>query len=492
MANKSTTTKKSSSSSTSKKSSTTKKSSSTKKSTTSKSVDPIKMLQKTVKKSAKKTVKKHPVATAVCVVAVAAIVIGGIAAVFGLAINGAGTEFHLEGNAKQYVELGHDYNEKGVHFEHLGRDLSDLVTVKYYQEDKTTEVSEILPSSEDKVYYAEYSINYRQYKDKLERKIVYSDIVDVSINFLELGNKYTGDCTYIKVGDVDILIDAGSRSTSASTIKKFITEEGRCSDGKLEYVIATHAHQDHIEGFVGSSTNKGIFDSFEIDNLITFAGTKSDTKLYKNFSAKVNTLKEKGTKVYTAKDWWDGNKGLDKEIDLAPGVTLKSLYTKFYEEDTNDENNYSVCCLLEQGSNNYLFTGDLEAEGEASLVDSNALPKVQLFKGAHHGSYTANTEKLMSVIQPETVCICCCAGSDEYTKTVENMFPAQAAINRIGVWTDKVYVTTVDDGKGGYKSLNGNITVYSQKGTTYEVHGSNNDTILKETDWFKNNRTWPN
>ena len=33
----------------------------------------------------------------------------------------------------------------------------------------------------------------------------------MSIHFLELGNKYTGDCTYIKVGEnVDILIDCGS------------------------------------------------------------------------------------------------------------------------------------------------------------------------------------------------------------------------------------------------------------------------------------------
>ena len=33
-----------------------------------------------------------------------------------------------------------------------------------------------------------------------------------SVHFLELGNKYTGDCTYIKYGNVDILIDCGSRS----------------------------------------------------------------------------------------------------------------------------------------------------------------------------------------------------------------------------------------------------------------------------------------
>ena len=41
---------------------------------------------------------------------------------------------------------------------------------------------------------------------------------ELSIHFIELGNKYTGDCTLIKVGDVEILIDAGSRASSVEPI----------------------------------------------------------------------------------------------------------------------------------------------------------------------------------------------------------------------------------------------------------------------------------
>ena len=151
-----------------------------------------------------------------------------------------------------------------------------------------------------------------------------------------------------------------------------------------------------------------------------------------------------------------------------------------------------MCALFSQGENNYLFTGDLEKDGEASLVSLNSLPEVQLFKGGHHGSYTANTDKLLDVIKPKTVCICCCAGSDEYTKTAANMFPAQKAIDRIAKHTDKVYVTTVvKDSDPGYQSMNGNINFHSEKGIEYVVTGSNNSTILKDTDWFKSNRTWP-
>ena len=148
--------------------------------------------------------------------------------------------------------------------------------------------------------------------------------------------------------------------------------------------------------------------------------------------------------------------------------------------------------MFNHGDHHYLFTGDLEKDGESSLVDNNSLPKVTLFKGAHHGSYTANTDTLLSVIKPKTVCICCCAGSDEYTKNPDNMFPAQAAVNRIAKYTDKVYVTTVvADNDKGYTSMNGNINFHCENGVDYVVKGSNNSLILKDTDWFKKNRSWP-
>ena len=81
---------------------------------------------------------------------------------------------------------------------------------------------------------------------------------DISVHFLQLGNQFTGDCTLIKTGDQEILIDAGSRKGSAETIVPYI--EQFCEDGVLEYVVATHAHQDHIAGFVGTEKAKGVFE----------------------------------------------------------------------------------------------------------------------------------------------------------------------------------------------------------------------------------------
>ena len=334
--------------------------------------------------------------------------------------------------------------------------------------------------------------NYIAPRKENDNSQVIGDSEGIDINFLELGNKYTGDSTFIKAGSVDILIDAGSRQNSATTIANFINQY--CTDGVLEYVIATHAHQDHIAGFVGSNSDQGILKRYKIDTLIDFSLTNATSAIYNNYVSLRDEKVASGDikHHYTANDCIQGTNGAQKKYTITDGITMEILDQKFYREETNDENDYSVCTLFTQGENRYLFTGDLEKKGEESLVALNKLPEVKLFKGGHHGSYTANTDALLSVIKPKTVCICCCAGSDEYTKTPENMFPAQAAVDRIAKYTDQVFVTTVvSDNANGYQSLNGNINFHCAKGKEYTVTGSNNSVILKDTAWFKENRTWP-
>lgn len=311
---------------------------------------------------------------------------------------------------------------------------------------------------------------------------------DLSIHFLELGNKYTGDSTLIKVGNTEILIDAGSRQNSAGTIAPYVRQF--CTDGVLEYVIATHADQDHISGFVGTAEDKGIFESFECKTIIDFPLTDKTTKIYQSYVEKRDAEVQAGAVHYTALDCWKNENGAKRTYTLGDGITMNFLYQKFYEERTTDENDYSVCMLLSQGDNHYLFTGDLEKDGEASLVQNNDLPKCVLFKAGHHGSKTSSTSALLEKIQPDIVCVCCCCGSNEYDAKPENTFPTQAFIDRVSKYTDKIYVTTLaKTDELGFTSMNGNIVITSNDGVV-AVRCSNNATILRETEWFKQNRTW--
>ena len=310
---------------------------------------------------------------------------------------------------------------------------------------------------------------------------------NLQIHFLELGNYYTGDCVYIKAGDTDVLIDAGSKYSSVPTIAAYLNEY--VEDNKLEYVIVTHAHEDHYAGF---AANEGIFDLYECEVIIDFAQTnqKPTATMYSRYIAKRDAEVEAGATHYTALECIEQGK---TDFTLADGINMKILDSYYYaNKDSSGENNHSVCMLLTEGENNYLFTGDLEAKGEKKLVEMNDLPEVVLYKAGHHGSKTSSSDELLSVIKPQIVCVCCCAGNSEYTSTEENKFPTQAFIDRVAPYTDRVYVTTIfeSDEDKTFKSMNGNITVCSD-GESVWVVCSASDLLLRETAWFEEKRTCP-
>lgn len=315
---------------------------------------------------------------------------------------------------------------------------------------------------------------------------------DLSIHFLELGNKYTGDCSLIKVGNTEVLIDAGSKADSVLTIKAYLDQY--VTDGTLEYVIATHAHEDHIAGFGTNENVDSLLDLYQVKTLIQFVHTKSTTKVYKNYCREVEEAQARGTKVYNALQCISETGGAQKMYTLGNGVELEILDQKYYHENSaSNENDNSVCCqIIQNHEKYYLFTGDLESGGEASLVTMNELHPVELYKAGHHGSYTSSSKKLMAKIQPKHICVCCCAGSNEYNANPENRFPAQDFIDRVAPYTDQIYVTTLcnDFNAGLFESMNGNVVFYCSD-KEIKIKCSNNNIILKDTAWFKANRTLP-
>ena len=364
--------------------------------------------------------------------------------------------------------------------------VGSFYLVNYFSLPLTDEVSVT-----DEVYYSKDSSGASGNVD------ISSYGADLSIHFLELGNKYTGDCTFIQTPEADILIDCGSKSNSISTVSNYLNQY--VTDGILEYVIVTHAHQDHYAGFATSTKIDSIFDLYQCETIIDFAMTnqKSTSTMYSNYQRELADEVAQGANHYTALDCINGTNGATNLYEIGDGITLEILDSYYYSNKASSENDYSVCCMISQdtgdgNSKNFLFTGDLEGDGEEYLVELNQLPKVELYKAGHHGSKTSSTDALLSVIQPEVVCVCCCAGSSEYTKVSENQFPTQEFIDRIAPYTDQVFVTTmcIDYANNEFTSFNGNI-VYLSKVDDYAVVCSNNNTVLKDSDWFKNNRTCP-
>lgn len=363
----------------------------------------------------------------------------------------------------------------------------------YYDEEfsQQAKVNDVLTSNV--VLYAKWEVENAEPNptptEPILDNIIYDDL---QIHFLELGNDYSGDSTYIKAGDVDILIDAGSRKNSAATIKSYVDKY--CTDGKLEYVIATHADQDHIAGFVGNSsgsTKTGIFYQYQVGTIIDFAKSDKTTAIYSDYKTARTKAINNGAKHYTAAQCFNNEGDAKSTYDLGKGIELTILYNYYYFNKSSDENNYSVCTMISYKDHNFMFTGDLEKDGEEKMASyynkstpDKTLPKVDLFKAGHHGSKTSTNDCLLKLIEPKIICVCCCAGGSEYTSQYKNTFPTQDMINRVAKYTDRVYVTSYYDEKAlTYKSLNGNIII-SSNGVQVGVSASNNVTKLKDSQWF--------
>lgn len=322
---------------------------------------------------------------------------------------------------------------------------------------------------------------------------------DLSIHFLELGNENCGDCIYIKAGDTDILVDGGSRPNSIGTIQNYIKDY--ITDGIIEYAIVTHADQDHIACWAGSNSSQSLFDLYKVNTIIDFPLTNKDTGTYNRYVLKRDAeIENDGAVHYTALECYNNQNGAQRTYTLSDGISLQILNNYYYSNNSRDENNFSVCFMINQGDNHYLFTGDLEKDGEKKLIELNTLPEVTLFKAGHHGSGTSNTEELLSVIKPQYIAISCVAGSTEYSNNLDNVFPYQSTVDKISKYTDNVLVTSCMDMEkqadesyketGDARPLNGTI-IFTCTDGEITFTGTNNSTKFKDSDWFHSYRQTP-
>ncbi|MBR2498658.1 MAG: MBL fold metallo-hydrolase [Clostridia bacterium] len=315
---------------------------------------------------------------------------------------------------------------------------------------------------------------------------------EIEFHFMQLNYGTSGDCIYIKAGDNDILIDGGSYYSSLDSISSYINS--RMTDNKIEYLIVTHAHEDHIACLGGSGNSQTIFDLYDIGVIIDFPLTdnqlttdKGNDTLYGRYVKERDAEIQLGAKHYTALECYtESEEGAQKFYNLSDdgNIKLEILYNYYYENQADKENNYSVCVQFHHGSRKFLFTGDLEDDGEEYLVANNNLKEVDLYKAGHHGSRTSSNDVLLSVIKPK-ICVISGVAGDKYG------FPHQETINRLASnGVNKVYMTMKKVGDS-FDAYNGDIVVSSSSENGVKVTCSNDDKPLKDTEWLIQNRIIP-
>ena len=126
-------------------------------------------------------------------------------------------------------------------------------------------------------------------------------------------------------------------------------------------------------------------------------------------------------------------------------------------EMTGNKNDHSLVLYVSRKKKKQVFTmlltGDIEEKGEDCLVESGALPEVDVLKAAHHGSSTGTGEAFLEKIQPEWTVISC--GKDNpYGHPHKEVIERLKAIDCPWVSTEKYGAIMVRFRRDGY-SLSG-------------------------------------
>lgn len=262
---------------------------------------------------------------------------------------------------------------------------------------------------------------------------------NLELHMIDVGQ---GDSFVLLQNDKAMLIDAGTMY-NIDTTTKVLKELGV---QKLDYMILTHYHQDHAAGLYS------ILLSYKIDHLYV-----TDMSSYNPF--------ELDFPYYTIKsmtevvDFFSESNVIEKVKDFNGNFKTFQFADSFVEflAPINDEydivNNYSLVAKVTYGDVKILFTGDIEKESEEQLLQAGADLSADIYKAAHHGSMTSNSQAFLEAVNPSIVLISSDNGNhNKYGHPVENFMDYLREKNL------KVYRT---DESGTVKLVIDGVNVYS-------------------------------
>lgn len=214
-------------------------------------------------------------------------------------------------------------------------------------------------------------------------KLNYSSENQLKVHFIDVGQ---GDSTLIEIDGQFMLIDAGENN-QGDVVTAYLNKLGV---EKINYLIATHPHSDHIGGL------NTVINNFEIGTFIMLE-IEHTTKTFEDvLDAAINnnlTL----TAPVVGQSYILGDAEF---IIIAPN------------DDYQDNlNNWSIGIKLIHGDNSFVFTGDAELIAEYDILDNEIDISATVYHAGHHGSDTSNSEGLLKAINPKYIVISCGEGN---------------------------------------------------------------------------------
>lgn len=206
----------------------------------------------------------------------------------------------------------------------------------------------------------------------------------LKVHYINVGQ---ADSILIQQGSHAMLIDAGNNGDS-KTVANYIKDQGVT---KLDFLVGTHPHEDHIGGM------DYIINDLQIDKIYLPKAT-TDTKTFKDV---VTAIKNKGMKATVP----------------TPGETFKlgdanCTILGPINSNPGDLNSYSIVIKVVFDNNKFLFTGDAQSSNESDMINKGYDLSTDVLKVGHHGSHTSTSDAFLSKVNPKYVVISCEKGND--------------------------------------------------------------------------------
>ena len=244
----------------------------------------------------------------------------------------------------------------------------------------------------------------------------------VSVYFLDVGQ---GDSELIVTDTAAVLIDGGERTEGDTLLADF----QQYGISKLDYVIASHPHTDHIGGltvFLGMDpADSGV----TVGTVITADVPDADIPPTKTYEQFLDNAEAHAEDVCF----------LSESMELDLGSATLQLIPSPIKSDAETLNEYSICGLLTSGANTFFFTGDAGKQEEQALLAENLLPSqpVDVLKVGHHGSKGSSSTEFLQALHPTDAVISCGTGNSYG-------HPHQGALERLQEVGCTIYRTDLD------------------------------------------------
>ncbi|MFC4438865.1 MULTISPECIES: ComEC/Rec2 family competence protein [Natrialbaceae] len=254
---------------------------------------------------------------------------------------------------------------------------------------------------------------------------------ELEIHHIDAGQ---ADSTLLITPDGEtILIDTGDWRNDGRDIIDYL--EAQDVD-RIDHLIATHAHADHIGGHAAviehfEEHHDGVGAAYD-------SGVVHTSAAYDDY---LDAVEEYEIRLFQVEE---GN-----DLPLESG-TVDATVLNPAEGDSGDGLHYnSVALVVEFGEFSYLTTGDAERDVEQRLVDDRSDElEADAYQAGHHGSSTSSTEPFLEAVDPQ-VAVISSAENSQYGHPHDEVFESFADREIETYWTaahgDVVLTTDGDE-----------------------------------------------